>query len=150
MNEPEEKTLAQIGYEARQEYYRKCEITKWHRPTWADLPGYMQRAEEEAAKAISLKQCLTTMGENASEIRRLKKALALYKDAYPHRAPDDCFATGPKTGDPYLDLVVCPGCEAEKAARAALATSKQSLQVEHLAQGFEDIRSDLRQIVEGA
>lgn len=28
-----------------------------------------------------------------------------------HAAPHDCYATGPLTGDPYLDLVRCPGCQ---------------------------------------
>ncbi len=27
-----------------------------------------------------------------------------------HIAPDDCFATGPLTGNPIADLVACPGC----------------------------------------
>lgn len=28
-----------------------------------------------------------------------------------HSAPHDCYATGPLTGDPHLDLVRCPGCQ---------------------------------------
>lgn len=27
-----------------------------------------------------------------------------------HHAPDDCYATGPMTGDPIRDLVECPAC----------------------------------------
>lgn len=27
-----------------------------------------------------------------------------------HNAPDDCYATGPMTGDPIRDLVQCPAC----------------------------------------
>lgn len=27
-----------------------------------------------------------------------------------HFAPNDCYSTGPLTGDPYLDLVECPAC----------------------------------------
>ena len=27
-----------------------------------------------------------------------------------HYAPSDCYATGPITGDPFLDLVQCPAC----------------------------------------
>lgn len=34
-----------------------------------------------------------------------------------HTAPHDCYATGPLTGDPYRDLVECPGC----VLKAALA-----------------------------
>lgn len=27
-----------------------------------------------------------------------------------HVAPHDCFATGPRTGNPIADLIACPGC----------------------------------------
>ena len=27
-----------------------------------------------------------------------------------HHAPEDCYATGPMTGNDYLDLVQCPAC----------------------------------------
>lgn len=27
-----------------------------------------------------------------------------------HHAPDDCYATGPLTGNQYRDLVECPAC----------------------------------------
>lgn len=27
-----------------------------------------------------------------------------------HNAPNDCYATGPMTGSPVLDLVQCPAC----------------------------------------
>jgi hypothetical protein len=29
-----------------------------------------------------------------------------------HYAPNDCYATGPVTGDPIRDLVECPACSA--------------------------------------
>jgi len=29
-----------------------------------------------------------------------------------HCAPNDCYATGPLTGNPIADLVVCPSCAA--------------------------------------
>jgi|GEM_PF-2139680 len=29
-----------------------------------------------------------------------------------HFAPNDCYATGPLTGDPFADLLVCPACSA--------------------------------------
>ena len=32
-----------------------------------------------------------------------------------HFAPDHCYSTGPKTGDPFTDLVWCPGCALLKA-----------------------------------
>lgn len=27
-----------------------------------------------------------------------------------HNAPNDCYATGPMTGDPIADMVECPAC----------------------------------------
>lgn len=35
-----------------------------------------------------------------------------------HHAPDDCYATGPLTGDPIRDLVECPGCQLASALAA--------------------------------
>ena len=55
-------------------------------------------------------------------IRRLEEAVAAYRTAYTpdgHVAPHDCFATGPKTGNPIEDLVACPGCWAERKAKEA-------------------------------
>ena len=53
-------------------------------------------------------------------IKRLEEAVAAYRTAYTpdgHVAPHDCFATGPKTGDPIQDLIACPGCWAERKAK---------------------------------
>jgi len=57
----------------------------------------------------------------------LWEALKLYMAAYDpdgrhHR--DNCFATGPMTGDPVRDLLRCPGCAAYEAARAAVTKAK--------------------------
>jgi hypothetical protein len=41
----------------------------------------------------------------------LEKLLAAARRAIgDHHAPNDCYATGPMTGDEYLDLVQCPAC----------------------------------------
>lgn len=55
-------------------------------------------------------------------IKRLEEALSAYQKAYTpdgHVAPHDCFATGPLTGDPIQDLIVCPGCWAAQKAKEA-------------------------------
>lgn len=55
-------------------------------------------------------------------IKRLEEALSAYQTAYTpdgHVAPHDCFATGPRTGDPIEDLIVCPGCWAARKAKEA-------------------------------
>lgn len=48
-------------------------------------------------------------------------AAAAYLEDHPHVAPDDCYATGPKTGNDYHDLVRCPGCQADASFRALIA-----------------------------
>ncbi len=51
---------------------------------------------------------LTSMGE---ERDRLKEALEEDRRAIGnHWAPNDCYATGPVTGDTSRDLVECPAC----------------------------------------
>jgi len=44
-----------------------------------------------------------------------------------HHAPDDCYATGPLTGNHYRDLVECPACSfiAKYDAIIAKATGTQ-------------------------
>lgn len=37
-----------------------------------------------------------------------------------HCAPNDCYATGPLTGNDFLDLVQCPACSAIAAYEEAL------------------------------
>lgn len=46
-----------------------------------------------------------------AEVERLREALHEGKRAIgDHSAPDDCYATGPLTGDYCRDLVECPAC----------------------------------------
>lgn len=55
-----------------------------------------------------------------ARIKRLEEAVAAYQSAYApdgHVAPHDCFATGPRTGEMFQDLVACPGCWAERKAK---------------------------------
>ncbi len=55
---------------------------------------------------------------------KLVKALTLLMAEVAHNAPDECWSTGPSTGDPIQDLIICPGCIALNNARAVLATAK--------------------------
>ncbi|MGS1071493.1 hypothetical protein [Burkholderia glumae] len=52
---------------------------------------------------------------------KARAALAAYLDDHPHVSPHDCYATGPKTGDQYHDLVRCPGCCAQEAFTGLIA-----------------------------
>lgn len=44
-----------------------------------------------------------------------------------HYAPNDCYATGPLTGDAHRDLVECPACSFIAMHDAALARADQAL-----------------------
>jgi hypothetical protein len=60
--------------------------------------------------------------DRAKRIKRLEEAVEAYRTAYTpdgHVAPHDCFATGPRTGNPIQDLIACPGCWAERKAKEA-------------------------------
>lgn len=59
--------------------------------------------------------------EEAEKYKAVVEALKKYMTAYPHSVPSDCFSTGPLTGNNILDHIVCPGCVAERMAKAALA-----------------------------
>lgn len=44
-------------------------------------------------------------------VGELEKLMAAARRAIgDHHAPNDCYATGPLTGDAFLDLVQCPAC----------------------------------------
>ena len=66
------------------------------------------------------------MGEpNWSEVGpELLEALEACVEQLKHDVPGSCYATGPLTGDPYEDLIACPGCRALEKARAAIAKAK--------------------------
>ena len=73
----------------------------------------------DANFAAQLERELTAANDR---IKRLEEAVEAYRTAYTpdgHVAPHDCFATGPKTGNPIEDLVACPGCWAERKAKEA-------------------------------
>ncbi|WP_369053437.1 hypothetical protein [Burkholderia gladioli] len=54
-------------------------------------------------------------------LRESCAAMTAYLKDNPHAAPDDCYATGPMTGDPFYDLVRCPGCCAQNAFTGLIA-----------------------------
>ena len=75
--------------------------------------------EEKRKDAVWL---ATEKAKLENYVKRLEEAVDAYRTAYTpdgHVAPHDCFATGPKTGDPIQDLIACPGCWAERKAKEA-------------------------------
>lgn len=49
-----------------------------------------------------------------------REALEAAKKELTHNVPEDCWATGPLTGNPVEDLLVCPGCRTIKKIDSAL------------------------------
>lgn len=77
-------------------------------------------------RALANKAAADAAKRNAdleAEVARLREALTEARRAIgDHFAPNDCYATGPLTGDPIRDLIECPACTFLKLYdRAALA-----------------------------
>lgn len=66
-------------------------------------------------KCNRLNLCCARSDQRADAAERrvweLEKLMAAARRAIgDHHAPNDCYATGPLTGDEFLDLVQCPAC----------------------------------------
>jgi len=77
-----------------------------------NLSSRLESAEREAARLrkenYDLNQALSA---GAAVREKLVGALKAGRRAIgDHWAPNDCYATGPATGDEYRDLVECPAC----------------------------------------
>lgn len=76
-----------------------------------DIPMKYKRMEFNAQlqdENTSLRTALTAEREVSDKLEK-----ALKRVVGDHNAPNDCYATGPLTGNLYEDLVSCPSCEAE-------------------------------------
>jgi len=69
---------------------------------WRFLESEWQAAWEAVANAVS--------GNLIADNERLRRQLA--RVVGDHAVPSDCYATGPLTGDDFIDLISCPSCEA--------------------------------------
>jgi hypothetical protein len=73
---------------------------------------------------------VAAVNERASlleRVRKLEEALREGRRAIgEHFAPNDCYATGPLTGDSYRDLVECPACSFIKMHDAALHPEQET------------------------
>lgn len=77
---------------------------------WSDDPKLSARTAVENANALT---DIQRERADAAERRvgELEKLMAAARRAIgDHHAPNDCYATGPLTGDAFLDLVQCPAC----------------------------------------
>jgi hypothetical protein len=67
-------------------------------------------------------QLIARVAELQAGNRRMRAALLEARRAIgDHHAPNDCYATGPMTGNPIRDLVECPACSAIAMFDAAIA-----------------------------
>lgn len=102
--------------------------TKKSSQEWLRGFAHILRAEDGSGSLRAFK-----LVNAADELDRLQKELAAVRKALHegkraigmHSAPDDCYATGPLTGNDYLDLVQCPACTFLALVDAALASREQ-------------------------
>lgn len=83
-----------------------------------DIYGGLLDATQDYLKdnlAFNIASRISTAEHEASAARKLNTELFQVLEEGrraigDHHAPDDCYATGPLTGDPIRDLVQCPAC----------------------------------------
>lgn len=74
-----DKNLAEVGYEARQDYYKSCEITRWYRTPFKELAPWIRKGEEAGIEAIS---CLLLARTEKAEAE--SKELGAFKEYARH------------------------------------------------------------------
>ena len=87
-----------------------------------DLDGYVAHRNCPPPWVSHARELERELNAANERIKRLEEAVDAYRTAYTpdgHVAPHDCFATGPKTGNPWQDYLTCPGCWAELKAKEA-------------------------------
>ncbi|WP_186157925.1 hypothetical protein [Burkholderia gladioli] len=90
--------------------------------SWLEMRERTKSLRDAAAQeAISRARKFSAAPELVEIAIKARAALAAYLDDHPHVSPHDCYATGPKSGDAYHDLVRCPGCCAQEAFTGLIA-----------------------------
>jgi len=103
-------------------WYRRLDSRHHHRPHCFEF-GPSEHAPRPWNKGHRM---------SAAELAAIPAVKALVEAARAGRAelvhdvPSGCWATGPNTGDPIADLVVCPGCRAIARIDAALAAFEEA------------------------
>lgn len=74
---------------------------------WANCRRQRDNLEAAGADRLrDLESATALLQEAAKVVEELRRAIG------DHWAPNDCYATGPVTGDAIRDLVQCPACSA--------------------------------------
>lgn len=78
----------------------------WHIVTTANKLRVIANVHIEPGNAMdeANARLITGAPEVLGALREGRRAIG------DHHAPNDCYATGPVTGDAYRDLVECPAC----------------------------------------
>lgn len=78
--------------------------------------------DDNSGNAVNAALIVKAVSSHSSMV----KALKIARTALEHDAPYSCWATGPNTGDPIEDLIVCPGCRGLHFIDAALSLAQDT------------------------
>ncbi len=102
----------------------RWKVTDIGLPDWIAVegPGFILDIERKHYQRARLIAQAPKLKEQRDELLEACEAakIALY-----HPAPSGCWVTGPLTGDPIEDLVICPGCRALMKIEDALTKIKE-------------------------
>lgn len=116
---PEDPTSRHFGKPPKAS---SAEVAAWSQDVgWLDFgSGDKVEGYQSPADVLALMNRVASFAPNgpnaiaAAEADLLGEALEVVKEGRraigDHFAPNDCYATGPLTGDPIRDLVQCPAC----------------------------------------
>lgn len=87
----------------------------------SEFAPYVKALEaSELRERVLREQLIATQAREAKLRKQLQRVIGC------HNPPNDCYSTGPLTGNEFVDLVSCPSCEAE--ALLALPSDDSALQ----------------------
>jgi len=84
------------------------------------MPTREGEPENDAEETRANARLIAAAPELLAAAREAHAAASAYLDDHSHIAPEQCYATGPKTGNEYHDLARCPGCQADASFRALI------------------------------